>query len=324
MQSPFPGTSRRCSPPAPGPVTPRSPPGPARPRPQTRPRPTPPQSRPRPAPALPPLWAWRVVAVGVSSLAPPLGRYLPSLPCPPPPAGRALPLTGAMAEQPEEGAPAPPAPAPPAPPAALPLSAPPGGSQRLLFSHDLVSGRYRGSVRFGLVRLIHGEDSEEDSEEGGRGAAAGGAASSGGSESGGPGAGGEEGRASPLRRGYVRVQWYPEGIKQHVKETKVTGAGGGPRPARARVPPRGAGAGCTTGAPPWRPPGAGPARPAGLRGRCVGGSRGGGCCPVSPVTPARAASSGEGDGALRSVKSPSLPSSRSLRQPSMDAAAALR
>ncbi|RMB92221.1 hypothetical protein DUI87_31332 [Hirundo rustica rustica] len=126
-----------------------------------------------------------------------------------------------MAEQPEEGAPAPPAPAPPAPPAALPLSAPPGGSQRLLFSHDLVSGRYRGSVRFGLVRLIHGEDSEEDSEEGGRGAAAGGAASSGGSESGGPGGGGgEEGRASPLRRGYVRVQWYPEGIKQHVKETK--------------------------------------------------------------------------------------------------------
>uniref|UniRef100_A0A8B9FIT8 (E3-independent) E2 ubiquitin-conjugating enzyme n=1 Tax=Amazona collaria TaxID=241587 RepID=A0A8B9FIT8_9PSIT len=82
---------------------------------------------------------------------------------------------------------------------------------RLLFSHDLVSGRYRGSVRFGLVRLIHGEDSEEDSDEGGRG-----------SESGAPGTGGaEEGRASPLRRGYVRVQWYPEGIKQHVKETKL-------------------------------------------------------------------------------------------------------
>ncbi|NXI36184.1 UBE2O enzyme, partial [Galbula dea] len=111
------------------------------------------------------------------------------------------------------------------PPASLPP--PPGGSQRLLFSHDLVSGRYRGSVRFGLVRLIHGEDSESDSEEGGgggrgAGGGGGGAASSGGSESGGPGAGGaEEGRSSPLRRGYVRVQWYPEGIKQHVKETKL-------------------------------------------------------------------------------------------------------
>ncbi|XP_025033941.2 (E3-independent) E2 ubiquitin-conjugating enzyme isoform X4 [Pelodiscus sinensis] len=109
-----------------------------------------------------------------------------------------------MADQPAEPAPAP---------------APPGGSQRLLFSHDLVSGRYRGSVRFGLVRLIHGEDSDSEEEDGGRGAGAG---SSGGSESGGPGAGGaEESRASPLRRGYVRVQWYPEGIKQHVKETKL-------------------------------------------------------------------------------------------------------
>ncbi|XP_064378620.1 (E3-independent) E2 ubiquitin-conjugating enzyme [Dromaius novaehollandiae] len=132
-----------------------------------------------------------------------------------------------MADQPAEAAPAAaPAPAAPAPapaPAALPLPAPapPGGSQRLLFSHDLVSGRYRGSVRFGLVRLIHGEDSDSEEEEGG-GRGTGGAASSGGSESGGPGAGGaEEGRASPLRRGYVRVQWYPEGIKQHVKETKL-------------------------------------------------------------------------------------------------------
>ncbi|XP_068007554.1 (E3-independent) E2 ubiquitin-conjugating enzyme isoform X1 [Melanerpes formicivorus] len=134
-----------------------------------------------------------------------------------------------MAEQPAEAAPAPAAPLPaaaPTPPSALPLQTPPGGSQRLLFSHDLVSGRYRGSVRFGLVRLIHGEDSESDSEEGGggggRGTGGGGAASSGGSESGGPGGGGtEEGRSSPLRRGYVRVQWYPEGIKQHVKETKL-------------------------------------------------------------------------------------------------------
>ncbi|XP_028912922.1 (E3-independent) E2 ubiquitin-conjugating enzyme [Ornithorhynchus anatinus] len=103
----------------------------------------------------------------------------------------------------DPAAPAPAAPAPGPPSAA--------GSQRLLFSHDLVSGRYRGSVRFGLVRLIHGEDSDSEGEEG-RG-------SSGGSESGGPGH--EEGRASPLRRGYVRVQWYPEGVKQHVKETKL-------------------------------------------------------------------------------------------------------
>ncbi|XP_052052986.1 (E3-independent) E2 ubiquitin-conjugating enzyme isoform X2 [Apodemus sylvaticus] len=91
-------------------------------------------------------------------------------------------------------------------------SGPEAGSQRLLFSHDLVSGRYRGSVHFGLVRLIHGEDSDSEGEEDGRG-------SSGCSEAG--GAGHEEGRASPLRRGYVRVQWYPEGVKQHVKETKL-------------------------------------------------------------------------------------------------------
>lgn len=165
---------------------------------------------------------------------------------------RALPQPGAMAEQPAEPAPAP-APAPavaplpaatPAPPAALPLPTPPGGSQRLLFSHDLVSGRYRGSVRFGLVRLIHGEDSDSEEEEGGGGGGGrgtgggGGAASSGGSESGGPGAGGaEEGRASPLRRGYVRVQWYPEGIKQHVKETKVSGAAWLGLRVRLRVSP---------------------------------------------------------------------------------------
>ncbi|NXN96741.1 UBE2O enzyme, partial [Rhinopomastus cyanomelas] len=129
---------------------------------------------------------------------------------------------GAMAELPVPVAP----PVPAAPPT-LPLPAPPGGSQRLLFSHDLVSGRYRGSVRFGLVRLIHGEDSDSEEEEGGGGGGGGrggggGAVSSGGSESGGPGAGGaEDGRVSPLRRGYVRVQWYPEGIKQHVKETKL-------------------------------------------------------------------------------------------------------
>lgn len=159
-------------------------------------------------------------------------RPAPPLPQPAPAAARSPAQPGAMAELPAEAAPAPAAPTP-APALPLPPSAPPGGSQRLLFSHDLVSGRYRGSVRFGLVRLIHGEDSDSEEEEtaaapGGGGRGAGGAASSGGSESGGPGAGGtEEGRASPLRRGYVRVQWYPEGIKQHVKETKVRGPGGG-------------------------------------------------------------------------------------------------
>ncbi|XP_061472285.1 (E3-independent) E2 ubiquitin-conjugating enzyme [Rhineura floridana] len=115
------------------------------------------------------------------------------------------------------------------------LHAAAAGSQRLLFTHDLVSGRYRGSVRFGLVRVMHGEDSDSEEDEGGRGPGGGGGGggssgggggggpgggSSGGSESGGP-CGGEESRGSPLRRGYVRVQWYPEGIKQHVKETKL-------------------------------------------------------------------------------------------------------
>lgn len=104
-------------------------------------------------------------------------------------------------------------------------SGPEAVSQRLLFSHDLVSGRYRGSVHFGLVRLIHGEDSDSEGEEDGRG-------SSGCSEAG--GAGHEEGRASPLRRGYVRVQWYPEGVKQHVKETKVRRAGAVGRPRGER------------------------------------------------------------------------------------------
>lgn len=118
-----------------------------------------------------------------------------------------------------DAAPAPaPAPAPDSASGPSSDSGPEAGSQRLLFSHDLVSGRYRGSVHFGLVRLIHGEDSDSEGEEEGRG-------SSGCSEAG--GAGHEEGRASPLRRGYVRVQWYPEGVKQHVKETKVRRAGRG-------------------------------------------------------------------------------------------------
>lgn len=100
------------------------------------------------------------------------------------------------------------------------------GSQRLLFSHDLVSGRYRGSVRFGLVRMIHGEEdfnSDSDLDDGGGG---------GGGGSGGGGGGGRvqcgsdtesaaDTPSRPVSRGFVRVQWYPEGGKQDIKETKV-------------------------------------------------------------------------------------------------------
>ncbi|XP_035492466.2 (E3-independent) E2 ubiquitin-conjugating enzyme UBE2O isoform X1 [Scophthalmus maximus] len=121
-------------------------------------------------------------------------------------------------------------------PAASPCSEPPSmalsptadGSQRLLFSHDLVSGRYRGSVRFGLVRMIHGEEefnSDSDLDDGGGRHG----------DGGGGGGGGGGGRAPcgsdtesavdspsrPLGRGFVRVQWYPEGGKQDIRETKL-------------------------------------------------------------------------------------------------------
>ncbi|XP_073419273.1 (E3-independent) E2 ubiquitin-conjugating enzyme [Dendrobates tinctorius] len=105
------------------------------------------------------------------------------------------------------------------------------GSQRLLFSHDLVFGAYRGQSRFGLVRLIHGEDSESEEEEDVVEEGASGGRRKGGAGGGGAG-GGEQGssasdavweasRFGPLKRGYVRVQWYPEGIRQDVKETKL-------------------------------------------------------------------------------------------------------
>uniref|UniRef100_A0ABM5FMF4 (E3-independent) E2 ubiquitin-conjugating enzyme isoform X2 n=1 Tax=Pogona vitticeps TaxID=103695 RepID=A0ABM5FMF4_9SAUR len=158
----------------------------------------------------------------------------PSLPPPPPPPSSLLPAPTTTTPTPTVAAAAAAAPPPPPPPpaaAGAAAAAPGAGSQRLLFTHDLVSGRYRGSVRFGLVRVMHGEDSDsEEDEAGGRPGPGGGGGgvvpgggglgSSGGSESGGP-CGGEESRGSPLRRGYVRVQWYPEGIKQHVKETKL-------------------------------------------------------------------------------------------------------
>lgn len=120
-------------------------------------------------------------------------------------------------------------------PAASPGSEPPSmalsptadGSQRLFFSHDLVSGRYRGSVRFGLVRMIHGEEdfnSDSDLDDGGGGG--------GGGHGGGGGGGGRvqcgsdtesavDSPSRPLVRGFVRVQWYPEGGKQDIRETKV-------------------------------------------------------------------------------------------------------
>uniref|UniRef100_A0A3P8XTP2 (E3-independent) E2 ubiquitin-conjugating enzyme n=1 Tax=Esox lucius TaxID=8010 RepID=A0A3P8XTP2_ESOLU len=124
-----------------------------------------------------------------------------------------------------------PSPTPALSPAVSPGSEPPsmalspsaGGSQRLLFSHDLVSGRCYGMVCFGLVRMIHGEeefDSDSDLDDGG------------GRGGGGGGGGGcipcssdvESGAADTkalLGRGFVRVQWYPEGGKQDIRETKL-------------------------------------------------------------------------------------------------------
>nr|XP_061779077.1 (E3-independent) E2 ubiquitin-conjugating enzyme UBE2O-like isoform X1 [Nerophis lumbriciformis] len=107
-------------------------------------------------------------------------------------------------------------------PTSMAMSPATDGSQRLLFSHDLVSGRYRGSVRFGLVRMIHGEEdftSDSDLDDGGG--------------RGGGGGGGGGGRvpvgsdtdsavgSRPLGRGVVRVQWYPDGGTQDMKETKL-------------------------------------------------------------------------------------------------------
>ncbi|XP_062304886.1 (E3-independent) E2 ubiquitin-conjugating enzyme UBE2O [Osmerus eperlanus] len=116
-------------------------------------------------------------------------------------------------------------------PLSMALSPSAGGSQRLLFSHDLVSGRYRGSVRFGLVRMMYGEeefdsdsDSNIESDGGGRGGGKGGGGGGGGggipcssdNES-----GAADTRSRPLGRGFVRVQWYPEGGKQDIRETKL-------------------------------------------------------------------------------------------------------
>ncbi|XP_035985505.1 (E3-independent) E2 ubiquitin-conjugating enzyme UBE2O isoform X2 [Fundulus heteroclitus] len=123
-----------------------------------------------------------------------------------------------------------PAPSPGSEPLSMALSPTADGSQRLLFSHDLVSGRYRGSVRYGIVRMIHGEeDFNSDSDvDDGRGRGGG----DGGGGGGGAGGGGRVACGSdtesgvdtpsrPLGRGFVRVQWYPEGAKQDIRETKL-------------------------------------------------------------------------------------------------------
>ncbi|XP_029706072.1 (E3-independent) E2 ubiquitin-conjugating enzyme UBE2O [Takifugu rubripes] len=118
-------------------------------------------------------------------------------------------------------------------PAASPGSEPPSsalsptadGSQRLFFSHDLVSGRYRGSVRFGLVRMIHGEEdfnSDSDLDDGGgRGGGGGGGGGGGRVQCGSDTESAADTPSRPLVRGFVRVQWYPEGGKQDIRETKL-------------------------------------------------------------------------------------------------------
>ncbi|XP_062402170.1 (E3-independent) E2 ubiquitin-conjugating enzyme UBE2O [Sardina pilchardus] len=130
-----------------------------------------------------------------------------------------------------------PSPTPALSPAASPGSEPPsmalspsaGGSERLLFTHDLVSGRHRGSVRFGLVVMIYGEDdfdsdSDIDVDIAGDGGGKGGGggcgvcAVSGNSDT---ENGAADSRTRPLGRGFVRVQWYPDGVKQDVHETKL-------------------------------------------------------------------------------------------------------
>ncbi|XP_076027271.1 ubiquitin-conjugating enzyme E2O isoform X2 [Genypterus blacodes] len=118
-----------------------------------------------------------------------------------------------------------PAASPGSEPASMALSPTADGSQRLLFSHDLVSGRYRGSVRFGLVRMIHGEEdfnSDSDMDDGGgRGGGGGGGGGGGRVQCGSDTESAADSASRPLGRGFVRVQWYPEGGKQDIRETKL-------------------------------------------------------------------------------------------------------
>ncbi|XP_055013772.1 (E3-independent) E2 ubiquitin-conjugating enzyme UBE2O isoform X2 [Boleophthalmus pectinirostris] len=139
-----------------------------------------------------------------------------------------LPETAAAMAEPGASDPTGPSPAvsPGSEPPSMALSPTADGSQRLLFSHDLVSGRYRGSVRFGLVRMIHGEedfhsDSDLDDDGGGRGGGGGGGGGGGRVPCGSDTESAVDSPSRPLGRGFVRVQWYPEGGKQDIRETKL-------------------------------------------------------------------------------------------------------
>uniref|UniRef100_A0A674ABQ7 (E3-independent) E2 ubiquitin-conjugating enzyme n=1 Tax=Salmo trutta TaxID=8032 RepID=A0A674ABQ7_SALTR len=129
--------------------------------------------------------------------------------------------TAAMAEPVASDTALSPAVSPGSEPPSMALSPSAGGSQRLLFSHDLVSGRYRDLVRFGLVRMIQGEeefDSDSDLEDGGgRGGGGGGGCIPCNSDT----ESSVVDSLAPLGRGFVRVQWYPEGGKQDIRETKL-------------------------------------------------------------------------------------------------------
>ncbi|XP_069785715.1 (E3-independent) E2 ubiquitin-conjugating enzyme isoform X3 [Narcine bancroftii] len=145
------------------------------------------------------------LASGEPEAAPPEFGNPPPTPEAPeasPPAPEAGPPTPGA---PEAAPPAPGAPEASTPGPTSPAASPPLGSQRLLFVDDLVSGTYKGALRHGIVGLIHGEvssgESSDTDEEG-------------------------AGRERPLKKGYVRVQWYPEGGKQDVKEIKSSTLGG--------------------------------------------------------------------------------------------------
>lgn len=139
------------------------------------------------------------------------------------------PAAPAPAQVPDARAGRSPAPAPRRPPRTRGSgpssdSGPEAGSRRLLFSHDLVSGRYRlGALRAGAPHPRRGLGL------GGRG--------------GGPwelGLLGRQGaratRAGPARYAAATcASVVPEGVKRHVKETKVRWAGGR-RGGRARGP----------------------------------------------------------------------------------------
>ena len=93
---------------------------------------------------------------------------------------------------------------------------------------DLVSVTYKGETHYGIVSDVHGEGSSDESSSS--------AYEDGSSGGGGGGRGGSQAatttaaaacrtrsrrKTKVLKRGYVRVQWYPKGNRQDVKESKV-------------------------------------------------------------------------------------------------------